>query len=145
MMDIKAIWDTLPHRYPLLLVDRVLTMDKDSIHAIKNVTINEEFFLGHFPGNPIMPGVLILEALAQAGGIHALATSGESHDGVVVFLRGIDGAKFRRPVVPGDQLSLHATLLKRKRDLMVFDCKAVVAGELVAEAQISAVVERVAK
>lgn len=141
MIDILGIWQRLPHRYPLLLVDRVLEMNEDSIHAIKNVTINEEFFKGHFPGNPIMPGVLIIEALAQAGGIFALSSSGESHHDKLLLFRGIESAKFRRPVVPGDQLHLHATKVKCRRNFWTFDCKAVVDGETATEAVLSAVIE----
>lgn len=141
MIDIKAIWEFLPHRYPFLLVDRVLEIEGDYIHAIKNVTINEEFFKGHFPGNPIMPGVLIIEAMAQAGGILALSQSGESHKDKLLLFRGIENAKFRKPVVPGDQLHLHATRTKTRRNFMVFECKATVDGEVTTEAELSAVVE----
>lgn len=143
MIDIKGIWETLPHRYPLLLVDRVLEMEGEYIHAIKNVTINEEFFKGHFPGNPIMPGVLIIEALAQTGGILALHTSGESHHDKLLLFRGIESAKFRRQVVPGDQLHLHATRIKVRRNFQTFECKAVVDGEVATEAILSAVIETV--
>lgn len=143
MMDIKAIWDTLPHRYPLLLVDRVLKMEGEYIHAIKNVTVNEEFFKGHFPGNPIMPGVLIIEALAQTGGILALHSAGESHHDKLLLFRGIENAKFRRQVVPGDQIHLHATRIKVRRNFQTFDCKALVDGEVATEAILSAVIETI--
>ena len=143
MIDVKAIWETLPHRYPFLLVDRVLEMEGDYIHAIKNVTINEEFFKGHFPGNPIMPGVLIIEALAQAGGILALRSACESCENKLLLFRGIENAKFRKPVVPGDQLHLHATRVKVRRNFMVFECKAMVDGEVTTEAELSAVIEDV--
>ncbi len=111
VMDIRAILEHLPHRYPFLLVDRVLELEKGKrIVAIKNVTINEPFFQGHFPGHPIMPGVLIVEAMAQAGGM-LLMDHFEDPDSKVVYFMAIDGVRFRRPVKPGDQLRFELTML----------------------------------
>ncbi|PLX41809.1 MAG: 3-hydroxyacyl-[acyl-carrier-protein] dehydratase FabZ [Deltaproteobacteria bacterium] len=142
MIDIKQIMELIPHRYPLLLVDRVLEIDPGkSIRAIKCVTINESFFNGHFPGEPIMPGVLIIEALAQAGGILALYSEEKapSKNRLLLF-RGIEKAKFRRTVVPGDRLELHATMLKKKRNFVTLATKAIVDGEIATEAEVSAFV-----
>lgn len=141
MLDIKAIWETIPHRYPLLLVDRVIELQDEYIHAIKNVTINEEFFKGHFPGEPIMPGVLIIESLAQAGAVLALRGAGTTHDDKLLLFRSIENAKFRKQVVPGDQLHLHVTRTRVRKNFMFFECKAMVDGEVVTEAEISAIVE----
>ena len=114
-LDINQIQAILPHRYPLLLIDRVLEIErKKKIVAIKNVTINEPFFAGHFPGFPVMPGVLILEAMAQAGGA-LLLTEVEDRSGKVIFFTGVEKAKFRRPVVPGDQLRLEVEMLVWKK------------------------------
>jgi 3-hydroxyacyl-[acyl-carrier-protein] dehydratase len=134
--DILDIFKLMPHRYPFLLVDRVTDMQEGrTITAIKNVTYNEPFFVGHFPQLPTMPGVLILEALAQAAGILAVLTSKLTADsGLILYFAGIDEARFRRPVVPGDQLLLHAELEKHKRDLWKFRTQATVGGTLVCEA-----------
>ncbi len=138
MLDVNDIAKRLPHRYPMLLVDRVIEMEAGkSIHAIKNVTINEEFFQGHFPGEPIMPGVLIVEALAQAAGICAI---NDPDQNLLVLFRAIDKVKFRKQVVPGDQLHLYVTLLKQRRQLWIFHGKAMVDGKVVTEAEMSAVV-----
>lgn len=136
-MDINAILRQLPHRYPLLLVDRVIEcVPGKSIHAIKNVTINEPFFPGHFPHRPVMPGVMILEALAQAAGILAFKTAGVVPDEETRFyFVGIDDARFRRPVEPGDQLILKATLERAIRGIWKFSTVAEVAGEEVASAR----------
>lgn len=118
-LDIKAIMDRIPHRYPFLLVDRVLDYEEDKwIKAIKNVTMNELFFQGHFPGEPIMPGVLMIEALAQTGGILALS-SGESAKDKLAFFMTIDKVKFRKPAVPGDQLELNVEVLKVVKNSIV--------------------------
>ncbi len=135
-MDIQAVLAQLPHRYPFLLVDRVVEcVPGKRIHALKNVTANEPFFPGHFPGRPTMPGVMILEALAQAAGILAFKTAGVVPDEKSRFyFVGIDGARFRRPVVPGDQLALKATFDRAMRGIWKFTTVAEVDGEEVASA-----------
>lgn len=139
MMDIHAILKQLPHRYPFLLVDRVLELDKGkTIKALKNVTINEPFFEGHFPHRPVMPGVLMLEALAQAAallGFDALDSS--PTDDMVYYFAGIDGARFKRPVEPGDQLILEVELLRMKAGVFKFKARASVADELAVEAELT--------
>jgi len=139
--SIERIMSMLPHRYPFLLVDRVLELDPGvSIRAYKNVTVNENFFQGHFPGRPIMPGVLIMEALAQAGGIFVVSSLNlETNDKLFLFT-GIDSAKFRRPVVPGDQLMLEAAVVRRKLNIWKMQGRATVDGKLVAEGIFSAAV-----
>jgi 3-hydroxyacyl-[acyl-carrier-protein] dehydratase len=140
MIDIRSLLSYLPHRYPFLLVDRVLDLvPGETIHALKNVTVNEPFFQGHFPGRPVMPGVLIVEAMAQAGAILALRTTGEGVAGKILLFRGIERVKFRRPVVPGDQLHLHLRAAKRRQSLWIFAAEARVDGKLVTEAELSAV------
>lgn len=135
--DIQWIMERLPHRYPLLLLDRVVELEPDvRIVALKNVTINEEFFQGHFPGLPVMPGVLILEAMAQAGGLMVLPEDG-SAAGKNFFLVTIDNAKFRRPVVPGDQLRVTVTLAKSRANFRKLAGKAEVDGQLAAEAELT--------
>lgn len=130
----------LPHRYPFLLVDRVTELESGRrIVAIKNVTINEPFFQGHFPGRPVMPGVLIIEAMAQAGGV-LVFKSGESSGKPVVYLTGIDEAKFRRPVVPGDQLRFEIDVLKKRPPFWKMQGKAFVDNEMVCEAVVTAMV-----
>jgi 3-hydroxyacyl-[acyl-carrier-protein] dehydratase len=135
-MDIQAVLAQLPHRYPFLLVDRVVEcVPGKRIHALKNVTVNEPFFPGHFPGRPTMPGVMILEALAQAAGILAFKTAGVVPDeNSRFYFVGIDGARFRRPVVPGDQLALKATFDRAMRGIWKFTTVAEVDGEEVASA-----------
>jgi 3-hydroxyacyl-[acyl-carrier-protein] dehydratase len=134
--EIRDILRFLPHRYPFLLVDRVLALeDGKSVVAIKNVTFNEPFFPGHFPEIPTMPGVLILEALAQASGILAVVTEKvEAHTGYILYFAGIDHARFRKPVVPGDQLLLHSQLERHKRDIWKFKTRAMVGDALACEA-----------
>jgi 3-hydroxyacyl-[acyl-carrier-protein] dehydratase len=137
-MDITAIQNLLPHRYPFLLVDRVLSFEPGvSLLGIKNVTFNEPFFQGHFPQKPVMPGVLILEALAQATGLLAFNTEnrGAERD-TLYYLVGIDSARFKQPVVPGDQLRLAVTVTKQKRGIWVFDTEATVDGKTAATAVI---------
>ena len=137
-MDINAIKNVLPHRYPFLLVDRVLAFEPGvSLLALKNVTSNEPFFQGHFPEKPVMPGVLILEALAQATGLLAFNTEnrGAERD-TLYYLVGIDNARFKHPVVPGDQLRLSATVTRQKRGIWVFDTEASVDGRTAASAVI---------
>ena len=139
-MDNVEIQGLLPHRYPFLLVDQIREWEADRrIVGIKNVTINEPFFQGHFPGRPVMPGVLILEAMAQVGGV--LAFKSLSQQGrPVVYLTGVDGAKFRRPVVPGDQLRFEVDVLKKRPPFWKMAAKAYVESELVCEAEITAMV-----
>lgn len=135
-MDIKKIMALLPHRFPFLLVDRVLDCDSgNGIHAIKNVSMNEPFFQGHFPEKPVMPGVLIIEALAQATGLLAMA-SADTPENAIYYLVGIDKARFKSPVEPGDQLHLDVQLIKRRRDIWLFDAKASVDDRLAASAEI---------
>jgi 3-hydroxyacyl-[acyl-carrier-protein] dehydratase len=130
----------LPHRYPFLLVDRVKELEPGRrIVAIKNVTINEPFFQGHFPGRPVMPGVLIVEAMAQAGGV-LVFKSGESSGKSIVYMTGIDEAKFRRPVVPGDQLRFEIDVLKKRPPFWKMQGKAFVDNEMVCEAVVTAMV-----
>ena len=139
MIDIKAIWKTIPHRYPLLLVDRVLEMrGREYIHAIKNVTINETFFNGHFPGEPIMPGVLIIEALAQAGAVLALYEEEQESldESRLLLFRGIDKAKFRRTVVPGDQLHTTVSIDKKIGNTSIVKARVSVDGEQVARGEL---------
>ena len=137
-MNITKVLAHLPQRYPLLMVDRVLECEPGKrILAVKNVSANEPHFLGHFPGRPIMPGFLILEAMAQAACILALRTKGEQAGAnTAYYYAGIDDARFKRPVVPGDQLELEVQVLAHKRDIWKFACVARVAGAVVAEAQI---------
>jgi len=137
-MDIHEILEHLPHRYPFLLVDRVLEcVPGKTIHAFKNVTINEPFFIGHFPQHPVMPGVLIMEALAQAAGILSFKTMGSKPDpNSVFYFVGIDGARFKKPVTAGDQLHLHVEILRQIRGIWKFKAQACVEGDLVAEAEL---------
>ncbi|EHI75476.1 3-hydroxyacyl-ACP dehydratase FabZ [Streptococcus tangpeifui] len=130
MMDINKIKEALPHRYPMLLVDRVLEMSEEEIVAIKNVTSNEPFFEGHFPEYPVMPGVLIMEALAQTAGV--LELSKEGNHGKLVFYAGMDKVKFKKQVVPGDQLVMTAKFIKRRGSIAVVEAKAEVDGKLAA-------------
>lgn len=137
-MDIHAILGQLPHRYPFLLVDRVLEcVPGERITAIKNVTINEPFFSGHFPHRPVMPGVLTVEALAQVTGLLAFATVGRPPlPNEIYYFVGIDKAKFRRPVEPGDQLRLEASLTRNIKDVWCFSVKATVDGQVVTSADL---------
>ncbi len=137
-LDIHQVMKHLPHRYPILLVDRVLDFQKDvSLTALKNVTINEPFFNGHFPHRPVMPGVLILEALAQASAILAFkCLEVLPGDDSVYYFVGIDEARFKRPVEPGDQLMLHTRLKRRMRGMWIFDTEAKVDNETAASAQL---------
>lgn len=134
---IDEVMRRLPHRYPFLMVDRVLEcVPGERVVAIKNVTANEEYFTGHFPGRPVMPGVMILEAMAQSAGILTFVTAGVYPDeNVRFYFAGIDEARFRRPVVPGDQLLLTATLERRIRTIWKFSTRAEVAGEEVSSAE----------
>ncbi len=138
-MDIHKILKQLPHRYPFLLVDRVLAIEKcKSIKALKNVTINEPFFEGHFPHRPVMPGVLMLEALAQAAALLAFdALDTSPTDEMVYYFAGIDGARFKRPVEPGDQLILEVELLRMKAGIFKFKARALVAEDIAVEAELT--------
>ena len=137
-MDIHQILRKLPHRYPFLLVDRVLEIEKGKrIVALKNVSINEPFFGGHFPHRPVMPGVLMIEALAQAAALLAFETLGAtSDDNTVYYFVGIDGARFKRPVEPGDQLTLDVTLDRLRSGIFKFKARALVGAELAVEAEL---------
>ena len=146
MMDIYHILTKLPHRYPFLLVDRVLDIDLQAktIRAIKNVTVNEPCFTGHFPKRPVFPGVLILEALAQSCALLSFETEGIALDDESVFyFVGIDGARFKRPVEPGDQLVLHAAMDRSRGGIYKFKCHADVDGEVEAEAEIMCTMRKV--
>ena len=136
--DTRRIMDTLPHRYPFLLIDRITALDPGkSITAIKNVTINEPFFQGHFPGRPIMPGVLIIEAMAQAGGVLGHVTLGDVEPRPLFVLASIVKARFRRTVLPGDQLQIQVDVLNVKRGIWFYQCKATVDGKLAVSADIT--------
>ncbi len=146
MMDIQRILQKLPHRYPFLLVDRVLEIEKNvRIKALKNVTFNEPFFSGHFPARPVMPGVLMLEALAQAAALLSFESAEtEPDDQTVVYFAGIDGARFKRPVGPGDQLILEARIDRMKAGIYKYKTRATVDGVLAVEADLMCTVRRVA-
>ena len=144
-MDIHKILQKLPHRYPFLLVDRVLEVEKNvRIRALKNVTINEPFFQGHFPTRPVMPGVMMLEALAQTAALLAFETQGEGVDeNSVYYFVGIDGARFKRPVEPGDQLFLDVQMDRNKGGIYKFNAQALVGEELAVSAQLMCTVRKV--
>jgi 3-hydroxyacyl-[acyl-carrier-protein] dehydratase len=137
-LDINQIKEYLPHRYPLLLVDRVLDWESGkSITAIKNVTVNEEFFNGHFPHKPVMPGVLMIEALAQTAALLSFLTMGQKPDSnSVVYFVGIDGARFKRPVEPGDQLKMQVEILRTARGIWKYKAQGTVDGQVVVEAEL---------
>jgi 3-hydroxyacyl-[acyl-carrier-protein] dehydratase len=140
VMDVNAIEAILPHRYPFLLVDRVVSMEKmKKLVAVKCVTVNEPFFAGHFPGHPVMPGVLILEALAQAAALLAKGSMVEEPGDKVTYLMAIDNARFRKPVFPGDRIELHVEVVKRKGAIWKEKGTAIVDGEVVAEAEFMAI------
>ena len=144
-MDIHEILEHLPHRYPLLLVDRVLeVVPGERIVALKNVTVNEPFFPGHYPHHPVMPGVLIIEALAQTAAILSFKTlGGKPDDKSVYYFVGIDGARFKRPVSPGDQLILEVSILANKRGIWKFAAQAKVDGQIAAEAELMCTVRTI--
>jgi 3-hydroxyacyl-[acyl-carrier-protein] dehydratase len=139
VLDILAIMQRLPHRYPFLLIDRIVRfVPGEEIVALKNVTMNEPFFQGHFPAKPVMPGVLIIEALAQAGGILAAEIRGPGKQGDIIYFMGMDAVRFRKPVIPGDQLMLEARVLKMRSRVAKMAGRALVDGQLVAEAELMA-------
>lgn len=139
IVDIKEIMNILPHRYPFLLIDRILELDPGkSARGLKNVTINEPFFNGHFPGHPIMPGVLIVEAMAQVGGVLAFKSADVTNK--VVYFMGIDKARFRKPVLPGDSIEFMLNVTKCRGTIWAFKGEAYVAGSLVAEAELLATI-----
>ena len=141
MIDIKQILSMIPHRYPFLLVDRLVEVRKShSAVGIKNVSVNEPFFQGHFPGHPVMPGVLIIESMAQTAAGLVIATLGPEAGIPIVYFMSIDGAKFRKPVTPGDQLRITVTKEKRRGQIWRFLCAARVDGAVVAEATITAMI-----
>ncbi len=138
-LDITRIMKLLPHRYPFLLIDKMIDVDgEQSGTAIKNVTINEPFFQGHFPGKPVMPGVLMIEAMAQAAGAIVLESLGDDHAGKLVFFMSIDNAKFRRPVGPGDTIHFKVNLKQKRPPVWKYAAEALVDGKKVAEAEIGA-------
>ena len=139
VFDINEIMKILPHRYPFLLVDRIVEhVPGEKVVGIKNVTINEPFFQGHFPGHPIMPGVLIVEAMAQVGGILAYMASDDEVRKKVCYFASIDNVKFRKPVLPGDQLRIEVTATGCKRGIWCFSAKAIVKGKVTTEAELKA-------
>lgn len=146
MMDIHQILKQLPHRYPILLVDRVLELEKGvRIKALKNVTINEPFFTGHFPHRPVMPGVLMLEAMAQAAALLAFdALDTTSNDNTLYYFAGIEGARFKRPVEPGDQLVMDVTLVRMKAGIFKFSGVARVDGQVACEADLTCAMRTIA-
>lgn len=137
VLDVQGIMELLPHRYPFLLIDAVTECTPgQAITAVKNVTINEPFFQGHFPGRPVMPGVLIIESMAQAGGILSYMTSRDRDPGLIYYLAGVDEARFRRPVKPGDALEIRVVVEKVRRGIWFYDCEARVAGAVAVTAKI---------
>ena len=140
-VDIKRILQMIPHRYPMLMVDRVTEMVlAQSAIGIKNVSVNEPFFQGHFPSEPVMPGVLIVEAMAQTAAVLVVATFGAESEGKLVYFMSIDGVRFRRPVLPGDRLELHVKKVQSRGNVWRFDGQAIVDGKVAAEATFAAMI-----
>ncbi len=141
IIDVKQIMNMIPHRYPILLVDRILEyVPGESAVGLKNVTMNEPHFMGHFPGEPVMPGVLIIESMAQTAALLVVKTLGLEAEGKLVYFMTIDGAKFRKPVVPGDSLHIHVEKMQSRGPVWKFTGKAYVEGKLCAEATFSAMI-----
>src|SRR5581483_7449166 len=140
-LDIKGIQRLLPHRYPFLLVDRIVELSEERCVGIKNVSVNEPFFAGHFPGHPVMPGVLLLESMAQTSAMHALLLARPDGGVPVIYLMGFDRAKFRRPVVPGDQLHLYSFVIRGRGKIWRFRGEVLVDGAVVAEAEYMATLQ----
>jgi len=141
VIDIKRIQEMIPHRYPILLVDRIIDMvEGESAVGLKNVTMNEPQFMGHFPGAPVMPGVLIIEAMAQTAAIVVVEALGEEAEGKLVYFMTIDNARFRRPVTPGDSMHIHVEKVQSRRNVWKFKGRAMVDGQLCAEASFSAMI-----
>jgi beta-hydroxyacyl-ACP dehydratase FabZ len=141
-LDVTAIERLLPHRFPFLLIDRVIELSADKIVAIKNVTVNEPFFVGHFPGYPIMPGVLIVEAMAQAGGVMAMVALEASAATHLIYFMGVDKVKFRKPVVPGDQLRIEVVPLRKGGSVWRLQGRALVDDTVVTEAEFLATLKK---
>ena len=140
-VDIRRILQMIPHRYPMLMVDKVIDMQLDrSAVGIKNVTINEPFFQGHFPSEPVMPGVLIVEAMAQTAAVLVVSTYGQESEGKLVYFMSIDDVRFRRPVFPGDRLELHVEKVQSRASVWKFSGKAIVEGKVAAEATFAAMI-----
>ena len=141
IIDTRRIMEMIPHRYPILLVDRVIDVEPgESAVSIKNVTANEEIFNGHFPGAPVMPGVLIIEAIAQTSALLVVDTLGVEAEGKLVYFMAIDDAKFRKPVTPGDQMFIHVNKIQNRRNVWKFKGEAKVDGKLCAEAVVTAMI-----
>jgi 3-hydroxyacyl-[acyl-carrier-protein] dehydratase len=140
-VDIMRIMEMIPHRYPFLMIDRVVDVVLDvSAVGIKNVTINEQFFQGHFPASPVFPGVLVIEAMAQTAAVLVVATLGPEAEGKLVYFMLVDSARFRRPIVPGDQVHIHVTKLRNRKNVWKFSAEAKVDGQLAAEATYAAMI-----
>lgn len=140
-ISIERIMEMIPHRYPFLMIDRVVELELDNFAVgIKNVSINEQHFIGHFPGKPVMPGVLIIEAMAQTSAVLVVETLGKDAEGKIVYFMSVEEAKFRKPVVPGDTIHIRAAKLQARRNVWKMRCEATVDGNLVAEATICAMI-----
>ena len=140
-ISVERIMEMIPHRYPFLMIDRVIAMELDQFAVgVKNVTINEPFFTGHFPGKPVMPGVLIIEAMAQTSAVLVVQTLGKEAEGKLVYFMSIEEAKFRKPVVPGDTLHIRANKQQSRRNVWKFQCEATIDGVLAAEATVTAMI-----